>query len=46
MDHVYHTNSHNVQELHAEIEAVTEDITSDMLHDTVDNCVVHLQGVC
>jgi hypothetical protein len=42
-DHVYCTNPHTVQELHMELEAVAEEITGDMLHDTVDNFVVHLQ---
>jgi hypothetical protein len=34
-----------VQELQAEIEAVAEEITGDMLHDTVDIFVVHFQRV-
>jgi hypothetical protein len=31
---VYHTNPHSVQEMQAEFEAVAEEITGDMLHDT------------
>jgi len=34
---VHRTNPHTVQELQAEIEAVTEEITGDKLRDTVDN---------
>jgi RNase P/RNase MRP subunit POP5 len=34
---VYRTNPHTVQELQAEIEAASEEITGDMLCDTVDN---------
>jgi hypothetical protein len=41
----YCTNLHTVQELQAEIEAVTEDIIGDMLHDTLGNFVVSLQQV-
>jgi hypothetical protein len=41
-DHVYHTNPPTTQELQLELEAVAEEITGDMLHDTADNLVVHL----
>jgi hypothetical protein len=36
-ERVYGTNPHTVQELQAEIEAAAEEITGDMLRDTVDN---------
>jgi hypothetical protein len=42
-DHIYSPNPHTVQWLQAETGAVTEEIAGDMLHDTVDNFVVHLQ---
>jgi hypothetical protein len=42
---MYHNNPHNVQELQAKIEAATESTTGDMLHDTDDSFVVHLQQV-
>jgi hypothetical protein len=41
-DRRYHTNTHTVQEFQAEIVAVTEEITGDMLLNTVDNFVVPL----
>jgi hypothetical protein len=44
-DRVYRTILHTVQELQAETEAIAEEITDDMLHDTVDNFVVCLQQV-
>jgi len=31
---VYHTNPHTAQELEAEIEALTEETTGDLLHDS------------
>jgi len=34
-DHVYHTNLHSVPELQVEIETVAEEITGDMLCDTI-----------
>jgi hypothetical protein len=36
-DRVYRTNLHALQQLQADIDAVAEDITGDMLHDTDDN---------
>jgi hypothetical protein len=42
-NYVYCTNLHTVQEFQAGIEAVAEEITGDMLCETVDNFVVHLQ---
>jgi len=42
---VYCTNVHSVQELQAGGEAAAEEIPGDMLHDTVDNFVVHLHEV-
>jgi hypothetical protein len=44
-DSGYRTNPHTVQELQVKIEAVAEEITADMLRDTVNNFVVHLQQV-
>jgi hypothetical protein len=44
-DRVYRTNPHTVQELQAETEAVYEEITGDMLRDTVDSFVVCLWRV-
>jgi hypothetical protein len=44
-DHVYHTNLHTVQEVQVKIEAVAEEITGCVLHDTDDNSVVHLYQV-
>jgi hypothetical protein len=41
-DCVYRAKPHTVQELKAEIEAVTEEITGDILRDTVDNFVDRL----
>jgi len=41
-DHVYCTNLHTVQEVQVEIEAVANEVTGDMLHDIVNNSVVHL----
>jgi hypothetical protein len=43
-DCVYYTNPHTIQELQVEVEAVVEEITGDMLHNTVDSFVVYLQG--
>jgi hypothetical protein len=40
-DCVYYTNPHSMQELQAKIKADTEEITDDMLCNTVDNFVVH-----
>jgi hypothetical protein len=42
---VYCTNLYIVQELQAEIEADAEKSTSDMLCDTANKSVVHLQQV-
>jgi len=42
---MYHTNLHTLQELQAETEDIAEDIRGDMLHDTVNNFVIHLQQV-
>jgi hypothetical protein len=42
-DHVYYTNLPNVQEFQVEIRTVAEEIIGDMLHDTVNSFVVHLQ---
>jgi hypothetical protein len=42
-DCMYCTNPHTVQELLVKLEAVAEEITSDMLHDKVDDFVVCLQ---
>jgi len=39
----YSSNSHSVQELQTEIEAVANEITGDMLHDKAENFVVCLQ---
>jgi hypothetical protein len=41
----FEVTSKIVQELQAETEAAAEEITDAMLHNTVDNCVVHLQCV-
>jgi hypothetical protein len=40
-DHAFHTNLHTVWELQVEIEAVAEEITGDMLCDTVDSVLIH-----
>jgi hypothetical protein len=42
---VYRSNLHTVLELQVEFEAVTEEITGDILRDTVDKSVDHLQRV-
>jgi hypothetical protein len=43
-DHVYCTNSHTVQELQVEVEAVAEDIIGgDVFRNTADNFVIFLQ---
>jgi hypothetical protein len=42
---VCRTNPHNVQELQAETEAAAEEITGDMLRDSVDSFVVTFHKV-
>jgi hypothetical protein len=42
-DRVYRTSPHAVQEVEVEIDAVTKEITGDMLCGTVDNFEVRLQ---
>jgi hypothetical protein len=44
-DCMYCTNLHTAQEMQAKNDAVAEEIKGDMLCDTSDNCVVHLQQV-
>jgi hypothetical protein len=40
---VYRSNPHTVQDLHMELEAVAEENTGGMLHDTADSFLVRLQ---
>jgi hypothetical protein len=44
-DNVCCTNPHTVKELQTWIKAITEEITDDLLHDTADKFVIHLQRI-